>query len=59
MVENNGEICQWVNNLDLLVDSNVYLTGCGEEFYLNEGRPIDNGFEFCCFCGKVIEVVGD
>jgi hypothetical protein len=42
-------ICQWVGTDD---DFNIWSTDCGEEFYLDEGSPRENGFEYCCFCGK-------
>jgi len=59
MGDSDGEVCRWDNDVGFFDDTRIYLTACGEEFYLNEGGPMDNGFKFCCFCGKVIEVVGD
>jgi len=33
---------------------NMWTSGCGKYFILNEGPPTENGFKFCPFCGKGI-----
>jgi len=31
-----------------------WVTDCGHAFEVIEGTPADNGFKFCCFCGRPI-----
>jgi hypothetical protein len=35
-------------------DNGVWSTACDNEFAIIEGGPKDNGFKFCCMCGKPI-----
>lgn len=32
-----------------------WFTDCGHAFVLTEGTPRENGFEFCCYCGKPLQ----
>lgn len=41
--------CAWSGEGD---GSNLWGSGCGEVFLLNEGTPTDNGMKWCCFCGR-------
>lgn len=43
------EQCNWSQD-DCEGDN--WTTRCGQYFRLDEGGPVDNGMEFCCFCGK-------
>jgi len=31
-------------------------TGCGETFCFTDGKPLENGFDFCPYCGERIEI---
>ena len=44
--------CQWIQD-----DDGVFDTGCGERFVLDSGTPDENGFNFCCYCGKKLAEV--
>jgi hypothetical protein len=49
--------CKWAEWATVIGEpTNNYDTSCGKTFTLNEGTPKDNSMEFCCFCGKPIEV---
>ena len=46
-------ICKWrENESDMCWDSD-----CSEKFVFNSDGPKENGFEFCPYCGRVIEQV--
>jgi hypothetical protein len=40
-------------------DDGVFDTDCGNRFVFNAGKPGDNGFMFCPYCGKNIKVIED
>ncbi len=40
--------CEWMLSDD---DYNIWDTGCGEDFSLEEGTPRTNNMSYCCFCG--------
>ena len=41
------ETCLWTEDNDIKWD-----TACGESFVFDDGGPYENGFIFCCYCGK-------
>ena len=41
------KICEWVEDSD-----GTYQTTCGKEFQFIDSGCKENGFKFCCFCGK-------
>ena len=43
--------CHWQQD-----DEGAYDTGCDERFEFYCDGPIENGFRFCPYCGKPIEV---
>jgi hypothetical protein len=40
--------CTWTRDDH---DSDIWLTGCGEAWCLNEGTPKENRIKYCPFCG--------
>jgi hypothetical protein len=52
-VAEHDDSCFWDLNDE---DSNIWLSGCMNDFIFNEGSPSDNGFKFCPYCGKLIIV---
>jgi rRNA maturation endonuclease Nob1 len=36
-------------------ETNIWDTGCGKDFVLNEGTLEENKFKFCPYCGGEIE----
>jgi hypothetical protein len=43
--------CSWKYSNE--PDEDVWETSCGQLFMLsNEDTPSENGFRFCCYCGK-------
>jgi hypothetical protein len=49
-----NDTCTW-KEMDEF-DSRAFDTGCGHAFELNDGTPSSNEMQFCCYCGKRIEV---
>lgn len=45
--------CEWMAEDD--GEYNVYATSCGNYFSLESGTPSENGFTYCCSCGKLIK----
>lgn len=46
--------CQWKPTI---ICGDVFSTGCGRAFILNDGSLEENGFVFCPFCGRnIIEI---
>ena len=43
--------CKWQQDED-----GNYNTSCGETFTLIDGRSGDSGMNYCCYCGKRLEV---
>lgn len=41
------ETCVWRQNED-----GYYDTACDQAFVMESGTPGENGFRFCCYCGK-------
>lgn len=39
--------CHWYQG----VDSDRWATQCGRSFYLEEGTPLENHMQWCCYCG--------
>ena len=39
--------CTWTENED-----GVYETSCNNMFVFNDGRPVENGFRYCPYCGR-------
>ncbi|MBN6739174.1 hypothetical protein JKG47_01175 [Acidithiobacillus sp. MC6.1] len=44
--------CAWSQDGD---ESDLWTTGCGHFFILNDGTPKENGMDYCCFCGGHLE----
>lgn len=42
-------VCQWA--IDDVGGDSVYETRCGHSFEFTSGGPIENGFQFCGYCG--------
>ena len=40
--------CEW----SVEEDTNWWQTGCGEDWIIPEGNPVENGMKFCPICGK-------
>lgn len=49
MTETTGKDCIWAQEDE---DGDHWVTDCGNELILNEGGPVDNGMEYCCYCGS-------
>lgn len=49
--------CTWSNSEGATADDTDthWETSCGKDFMLNDGTPDDNGFDYCCYCGKTID----
>jgi hypothetical protein len=47
---NVHHLCDWTED----PDDGLWYTGCGETFCFIDGTPHDNGFRYCCFCGKTL-----
>ena len=39
--------CEWTEDSD-----GTWNTDCKNAFVFNDGKPKDNGFNFCCYCGN-------
>ena len=42
--------CTWTED-----DDGSWDTSCGSKFIVNTGTPLENGMQFCCFCGRLIK----
>ena len=42
--------CNWFQDSE--DQSDLYDTTCGNRYFIIDGTPTDNGFLFCCYCGK-------
>ena len=51
------ETCKWTH--DPLDDERVYETSCGQANQFGDGGPVENGYKFCPYCGKEIELKRD
>ena len=40
--------CRWSED----GDGGPWATQCGNYFEITEGTPDENGFKFCCYCGR-------
>jgi hypothetical protein len=38
--------CMWMED-----DEGVWHSSCGDAFVLNDGGPIVNNMDYCCYCG--------
>jgi hypothetical protein len=47
---NAVETCLWTEDSDT-----IWSTTCGESFLFDDGDPEENGFIYCCYCGKKLE----
>jgi hypothetical protein len=47
-------MCTW--KLDADPDYTVYSTGCQNDFMFEADGPIENGFNYCPYCGDVLRV---
>jgi len=45
------DACNWKQEDD---DWGTYETDCGGSFNIIDGTPQDNGFKYCCYCGKTL-----
>jgi len=50
------EKCQWNRKVED-ERSDVYTTSCDHEFMFYDGTFEENGYKFCPYCGKEIELV--
>jgi len=51
--------CIWTQRL-ADADDNLWSTSCGHEFQLIEGKPSDNHFDYCVYCGsQIVERIED
>lgn len=39
-------VCYWVED-----DEGIYQTSCQETFYFETGTVLENGFNYCPYCG--------
>lgn len=44
-------ICVWVQDDE---GSDTWWPSCRHRFTFTEGGPTQNGFRYCCYCGKPI-----
>ncbi len=51
IIEKESPICCWK------WDEGFWVSDCGEAFEFNDGNPSDNGFQFCPYCGKLLEEI--
>ena len=49
-----SDTCLWKELED--DDCGNYDTSCGQTFAVIDSTPEENGFRFCCYCGKPITV---
>lgn len=47
------DVCHWTEDGDY----SYWETKCGHNFEVIDGTPSENGFKYCCFCGRpLVEV---
>ena len=44
--------CEWIEDSD-----GWWRTGCDKGFVVNDGTPAENGFKYCCYCGKPLKEI--
>lgn len=44
-----SDVCNWRETSE---DWGIWESDCGNSFCINDGTPSENGFKFCCYCGK-------
>ena len=49
-----NEVCKWTQEDD---ETGNYNSDCGGTFSFNDNGVVENGFEFCPFCGKDVQEV--
>jgi len=49
--------CKWTRVVDHYEYLDLWETDCGNCFELYNGTPAENGMQYCCYCGKALEVV--
>jgi hypothetical protein len=55
----NYSKCSWsVDDPDGFFER-LWNSGCGHHFYFTEFEPDENGWKFCPWCGKPLEVKGE
>ena len=47
--------CQWTEEEDY--GGGPWETSCGHLFEFTDAGPDENGFKFCCWCGKPLDAV--
>ena len=48
--------CTWIEWATVIgVPTNNWDTSCGHTFSVDEGKPSENDFKFCCFCGRPLD----
>ena len=45
---NPDDTCEWIYN----DDDECWDTNCDEKFQFIDGTPLNNGFEYCPYCGR-------
>lgn len=48
----NREICVWYEDQDA-----NWNTQCDSCFFVVDGTPIENGMNYCCYCGRRLEQI--
>lgn len=46
---------RWIERTDSLLETYYTCTNCNEDFYMECGSPIDNGYIFCPNCGAKMD----
>lgn len=50
----NSSYCTWKETVD--PSALVYWeTNCDNAFMIESGTPAENGFRFCCYCGRLLK----
>lgn len=44
------KVCIWTED-----ENGTWHTSCGEDYEIIEGTPIENGMQYCCYCGRHLE----
>lgn len=49
------KVCEWKDEEESFFDG-YWHTSCGNDFSIsNSDTPNENGFKFCCYCGKTLK----
>ena len=53
LTPDSGKVCKW-RQVNLWDEPDAWDTQCGETFLFGAGGPVEDGIDFCCYCGKKI-----